>query len=83
MLEVHPNLYVNSEAHLRRTSDVLRKYRHEQMHRGEFDNFLNSKEGKQYFEGVLPTSNPNEHKIQISRTSKQSKMVNTNSYHNS
>jgi len=52
---VPKQLYVCSDANMRRTSEVLYKYMREQVYRGEFDSFLNSKEGRAYFLGILPS----------------------------
>lgn len=57
VLEVPRNLYVNSDSRMRRTSEVLRKYMREQVFRGEYDTYMNSKEGKSYFKGILPSGN--------------------------
>ena len=39
---------------MRRTSDIQRELMREQIFRSEFNMFLNSKEGKNYYQGVLP-----------------------------
>jgi len=48
-------LYVNSDMRMRRTADIQRELMREQIFRSEFNMFLNSKEGKNYYLGVLPT----------------------------
>jgi len=52
---------------LRRTSEVLRKYMREQIYRGEFDMFMNSREGKNYYLGILPAEEKPS-KIRVSRS---------------
>lgn len=55
VLEVPRYLYVNSDLQKRRTSEILRKYMREQIFRGEYDDFMNSREGRHYFLGLLPS----------------------------
>lgn len=52
--EIPPYLYVNSDVSKRRTSNIIRKVMREQVFRDEYDSFLNSREGKNYFLGLLP-----------------------------
>ena len=52
--DVPKQLYVNSDMRLRRTSDIQRELMREQIFRSEFNMFLNSREGQNYYAGVLP-----------------------------
>lgn len=54
VLEVPRYLYVNSDLQKRRTSQILHKYMREQVFRGEYDDFMNSREGRHFFLGLLP-----------------------------
>ena len=52
--DVPKSLYVNSDLRMRRTSDIQRELMREEVFRSEFNKFLNSKEGKHYYHGVIP-----------------------------
>lgn len=75
--EVPKQLYVNSDLALRKTEDIQKELLRETLYRSEFNKFINSKEGKNYYLGVLPDKKK---KLDPLATGKKQKAMNDNAY---
>ena len=76
---VPKQLYVNSEMSMRKTSDLQKELMLEQVYRSKYNKFLNSKEGKGYYLGLMPSSDKKKKPI-ADRRGSQVSLDNTISY---